>query len=357
MADRFGPRSMKRKNAKGLMLASRPPDDPKSESDAAVSKEEDSKLDIGVKPVLDLKPEDLQVIKELGSGNGGTVSLVKYLPTGAIMARKAIHVDATKEMRKRIVRELQNMQECHSDYIVAFYGAFLNQSNQVMMCMEYMDVASLDRISLVFGPIRVDILGKIAEATLGGLTYLYSKHRIMHRDIKPANILVNSKGNIKLGDFGVSSSELINSVADTFVGTSTYMAPERIQGEKYTIKSDVWSFGLTIMELATGASPFEFLSERDGAPSGILDLLQQIVHEPPPKLPESDAFPSILDDMVKKCLSKKLEDRPTPQELWDRDPFIQAAKRTPVDLRAWAVGMLEHEDFKSDSKPHSKLSI
>jgi mitogen-activated protein kinase kinase len=178
-------------------------------------------------------------------------------------------------------------------------------------------ISSLDRASRVFGPIPMNVLGKIAEATLGGLTYLYSEHHIMHRDIKPSNILVNSRGSIKLCDFGVSG-ELINSIADTFVGTSTYMAPERIQGEKYTVKSDVWSFGLTIMELAIGKYPFaasEHLSDGDYAPAGILDLLQQIVHEPAPRLPRSDAFPQILDDMVQKCLSKQPEERPTPQEL------------------------------------------
>ena len=178
--------------------------------------------------------------------------------------------------------------------------------------------SSLDRISSHFGPIRVDVLGKIAEATLGGLTYLYTKHHIMHRDIKPSNILVNSKGQIKLCDFGVSG-ELVNSVADTFVGTSTYMAPERIQGQKYTVKSDVWSFGLAIMELAIGKFPFdasEHVSDGDGAPSGILDLLQQIVYEPAPKLPKSEAFPQILEDMIQKCMAKAPEERPTPQELY-----------------------------------------
>ena len=83
--------------------------------------------------------------------------------------------------------------------------------------------SSLDWVSRTFGPVRVDVLGKISEAVLGGLAYLYSAHRIMHRDIKPSNILVNSRGSIKLCDFGVSG-ELINSIADTFVGTSTYMS-------------------------------------------------------------------------------------------------------------------------------------
>ncbi|KAH6665903.1 dual specificity protein kinase FUZ7 [Plectosphaerella plurivora] len=355
MTDGFAPRSMKRKNVKGLALtpaAPKPP--PTAESNRGFDSKDDNsaQLEIGIEYKLDLKPDDLEILKELGSGNGGTVSKVRHILTGTVMARKIIHVEAKKEMRKRIVRELQIMHGCQSEHIVNFYGAFLNDNNDVIMCMEYMDVGALDRVSRVFGPIRVDVLGKIAEATLGGLTYLYSKHHIMHRDIKPSNILVNSRGSIKLCDFGVSG-EMINSVADTFVGTSTYMAPERIQGEKYTVKSDVWSFGLTIMELAIGKFPFgsEHLSEDDGAPAGILDLLQQIVHEPAPRLPKSDAFPSILEDMIQRCLYKVPDERPTPQELYDRDSFVQAAKRTPVDLREWAFGLMERDNRKSHLAP------
>jgi mitogen-activated protein kinase kinase len=162
-------------------------------------------------------------------------------------------------------------------------------------------------------------LGKIAEAVLGGLTYLYSNHRIMHRDIKPSNITVNSKGQIKLCDFGVSS-ELENSVADTFVGTGTYMAPERIQGDAYTVKSDVWSVGLSLFELAIGKFPFAPDADATGedaeGPVGILDLLQQIVMEPAPQLPKSDAFPAILHEIIDKCLRKDPRDRPTPRELY-----------------------------------------
>ncbi|KAI1810870.1 kinase-like domain-containing protein [Poronia punctata] len=359
----FAPRSLNRRNKKGLALAAPKPPPTASNSGggsgwgAGGSRADDggneAQLEIGIEFNIDIRPDDLEIVKELGSGNGGTVSKVKYKPTGTMMARKVIHVEANKELRKRIVRELQIMHGCQSDYIVTFYGAFLNDHNDVIMCMEYMDVGSLDRVSRVFGPVRVDVLGKIAEATLGGLTYLYSKLHIMHRDIKPSNILVNSKGHIKLCDFGVSG-ELVNSIAVTFVGTSTYMAPERIQGEKYTVKSDVWSFGLTIMELAIGKFPFaasEQLSDGDGAPAGILDLLQQIVHEPAPRLPKSDAFPSILEDMIQKCLYKDPSERPTPQELFDHDAFVQAAKRTPVDLRAWAVGLMERDNRKSHLAP------
>ncbi|TKA61937.1 hypothetical protein B0A49_10956, partial [Cryomyces minteri] len=346
-------------NVKGLALSAPPKAHAPSGSDSQIPGgigNDDGRgdtLEIGVEFRLDLRSEDLVVVKELGAGNGGTVSKVQHAATKVVMARKLIHVEAKKEVRKRIVRELQIMHECNSPYIVSFYGAFMNDGGDVIMCMEYMHCGSLDSISKNFGPVRVDVLGKIAEAILGGLTYLYSAHRIMHRDIKPSNVLVNSRGSVKLCDFGVSS-ELDNSVADTFVGTGTYMAPERIQGSKYTVKSDVWSVGLTLMELAIGKFPFAMDREDDGEPAGpqgILDLLQQIVLEPAPKLPKSDAFPSILEDMIAKCLMKVPEQRPTPQELYESDPFLQAAKRTPVDLETWAVTMMERHNRKSHLAP------
>ena len=132
------------------------------------------------------------------------------------------------------------MHDCHSDYIISFYGAFISDPN-ICICMEYMDKGSLDGIYKKIGPIDIDVVGKVALAVLEGLTYLYDVHRIIHRgkclwmlwtlllitvmgtDIKPSNILFNSKGQIKICDFGVSG-ELINSIADTFVGTSTYMS-------------------------------------------------------------------------------------------------------------------------------------
>ncbi|KAF2274400.1 MAP kinase [Westerdykella ornata] len=361
----FKTKTMKRKNVKGLALSAPPPKAAApsagdSQIPGALGHDEGraDTLEIGVEFQLDLKAEDLIVLRELGSGNGGTVSKVQHAATKVIMARKIIHVEAKNEVRKRIVRELRIMHDCNDERIVDFYGAFQNDTGDVIMCMEYMDVGSLDWVSKTFGPVRVDVLGKIAEAVLGGLSYLYSAHRIMHRDLKPSNILVNSKGQIKLCDFGVSS-ELEGSIAETFVGTGTYMAPERIQGSPYTVKSDVWSVGLTLMELAIGKFPFaggDSDADDAGGPQGILDLLQQIVLEPSPKLPKSDAFPLILEEMIAKCLLKDPAERPTPKELYDHDAFLQAAKRTPVDLEAWAISMIEHNKRKSYLAPAAPSS-
>jgi len=145
---------MKRKNVKGLALGAPAMRAPAvSAQDAQVpgglannnnnNKNDDGRgdtLEIGVEFRLDLRNEDLQVIKELGAGNGGTVSKVMHTATKVIMARKIIHVEKNKEIRKRIVRELQIMHECNSPYIVSFYGAFMNDMGDVIMCMEYMDV-------------------------------------------------------------------------------------------------------------------------------------------------------------------------------------------------------------------------
>ncbi|KAI4164224.1 MAG: hypothetical protein LQ342_002189 [Letrouitia transgressa] len=354
--------TLNRKNKKGLALKAAPaktatPSAGDSQIPGALGNNETrtDTLEIGLEFKVDLRNEDLEFIKELGAGNGGTVSKVLHTPTKVVMAKKVIHVEAKSDVRNRIVRELHIMYECTSPYIVTFYGAFLHVSGDVIMCMEYMDCGSLDRISKDFGPVRVDVLGKIAQAILGGLNYLFETHRIMHRDIKPSNVLISSRGHIKLCDFGVSR-ELVNSIADTFVGTSTYMAPERIQGAKYSIKSDVWSVGLTLMELAIGRFPFDASDAAAGdrasaGPMGILDLLQQIVHEPAPTLPQSDAFPAILDQMIQKCLLKNPDDRPTPRQLYDSDAFLQAAKRTPVDLEEWAVQMMERHNRKSHLAP------
>ncbi|GAA6050856.1 hypothetical protein JCM3770_005741 [Rhodotorula araucariae] len=222
-------------------------------------------LELGVEFKLDLRNEDLEVLEELGCGNGGTVSRALHVPTKAIMAKKVVHIATSDTTRKQILRELQIMHDCASPYIVSFYGAYL-QDPHICMCMEFMDKGSLDNIYKKVGPIPEPVLGKIALAVVCGLTYLYEVHKIMHRDVKPSNILLNSAGQIKICDFGVSG-ELINSVADTFVGTSTYMSPERISGDPYTVKSDVWSLGITLVELAIGRFPFSSSEEEDDGPS------------------------------------------------------------------------------------------
>lgn len=136
--------------------------------------------------------------------------------------------------------------------------------------------------------------------------------------MKPSNILLSHTGALKLCDFGVSG-ELINSIAVTFVGTSTYMSPERIQGSLYTVKSDVWSLGITLLELGGGHGPWgRYILQQSSLTcsgnGGVLELLQQIVNEPPPKLPPGPDYQG-LDTLIERCLVKDPDERPRPEEL------------------------------------------
>ncbi|KAI8803822.1 kinase-like domain-containing protein [Cladochytrium replicatum] len=297
----------------------------------------------------DLKQEDLEVLGELGAGNGGTVNRVRNKLTGQILARKVIHVEAKQSVRKQILRELQIMHKCNSPYIVSFYGAFLNEGD-ISICMEFMPCGSLDYIYKKVGPIPEDVLGQITYAVLAGLVYLYDAHRIIHRDVKPSNILMDSEGNVKIADFGVSG-QLINTFANTFVGTSAYMSPERIQGGKYTVQSDVWSVGMSIMELATGKFPFpqQQLS--------VFELLEFIVNEPVPTLP-AGKFSSDLEQLLATCLIKDTTQekdkpprpvRPTPTELLHSDPFVKKAEeqKGKVDMKAFAEIVLSKKKSSS----------
>lgn len=174
------------------------------------------------KQIGDLSSDDLIVEGELGSGNGGVVLKVRHTKTVIPMARKLIHLEVRPAIRTQIIRELKVLDECNSPYIVGFYGAF-NSDGEINICMEYMDGGSLDLVLKKVCRVPEPILGKITEAVLKGLNYLRETHSIMHRDIKPSNILINTSGEIKLCDFGVSG-ELINSMANTFIGTRSYMS-------------------------------------------------------------------------------------------------------------------------------------
>ncbi|ODO07196.1 STE/STE7/MEK1 protein kinase [Cryptococcus wingfieldii CBS 7118] len=318
-----------------------------------------------------VKEEDLDNIEDLGAGNGGTVAKVWNKKRKCIMAKKLVMVDAKPSIRKQILRELQIMNDCDSPYIVGYYGCFPVDVH-VGIVMEFMDAGSLDHIYRKNGPIDIGIVGKCAEAVVRGLMYLYDEHRIIHRDIKPSNILVNTKGEVKICDFGVSG-ELINSIANTFVGTSTYMSPERIQGTNYTIKSDIWSLAISIIELATGRFPFSDNPDADDlsptasdfdpdptlprsaqrpqvdkkervsvAPAynmSILDLLQYIVNEPAPKLASRRfKFPEEAVEWVDDCLIKDPDFRPGPKELLAMD-WVANSKVTQDDLRSWAQSL------------------
>uniref|UniRef100_A0A673YD54 mitogen-activated protein kinase kinase n=1 Tax=Salmo trutta TaxID=8032 RepID=A0A673YD54_SALTR len=197
--------------------------------------------------------QDIQYQEQLGHGNGGTVYKAYHRLGNRVLAVKVIPLDITVELQKQIMSELEILYKCDSSYIITFYSAFFVE-NRISICTEYMDGGSLD----VYRKIPEHVLGRISVAVVKGLTYLWSL-KILHRDVKPSNMLVNTRGQVKLCDFGVST-QLVNSIAKTYVGTNAYMAPERISGEQYGIHSDVWSVGISFMELALGAFPYPQVS-------------------------------------------------------------------------------------------------
>ncbi|XP_054095364.1 dual specificity mitogen-activated protein kinase kinase 5 isoform X14 [Callithrix jacchus] len=207
-----------------------------------------------------MNEQDIRYRDTLGHGNGGTVYKAYHVPSGKILAVKVILLDITLELQKQIMSELEILYKCDSSYIIGFYGAFFVE-NRISICTEFMDgicclistYVHLRRMYSVGGSLDVyrkipeHVLGRIAVAVVKGLTYLWSL-KILHRDVKPSNMLVNTRGQVKLCDFGVST-QLVNSIAKTYVGTNAYMAPERISGEQYGIHSDVWSLGISFMEI------------------------------------------------------------------------------------------------------------
>ncbi|EDO17071.1 hypothetical protein Kpol_530p41 [Vanderwaltozyma polyspora DSM 70294] len=279
--------------------------------------------------------QNLVQLGKIGSGNSGTVIKALHVPDSRIIAKKTIPVETNNELViNQLLRELTIMRsvKAHPN-IVEFYGAYYDQSsnNELVILLEYMNCGSLDKILSVhkafcqrnkaspdkswFNELAIS---KISYAVLTSLSYLYKNYKIIHRDIKPSNVLINSKGQVKICDFGVSK-KMVNSIADTFVGTSTYMSPERIQGNVYSTKGDVWSLGLMIIELVTGEFPLGGIND---TPDGILDLLQRIVNEPSPRLPsnlDETRYKREITDFVNRCCVKNERERSSIEELLCHD--------------------------------------
>jgi len=305
-------------------------------------------------------PDEYEKIRELGAGNGGVVHCVRHKKSGVIMARKLILMDVKQQIRKQIVTELKILHECRSPYIVGYFGAY-QCDGEINIFMEYMDGGSLDLILRKKGKIEEKYTRKITYAVLKGLEYLREKHQIIHRDIKPSNILVNSQGEIKICDFGVSG-QLIDSMANTFVGTRSYMSPERLQGSQYSVSSDLWSLGLSLVEISLGLYPIpppddktlvqifgtplvasnpqaaeKYVQSGQGRPQpksmAIFELLEQIVNFPPPKLPPH-VFSEEMRDFVDRCLRRNVTDRPDLSTLMQH-PWLKNVETDNIDIAGW----------------------
>lgn len=151
-------------------------------------------------------------------------------------------------------QEITIMRNCNSAYIVNFRGSFIKDDN-LWLAMEYCSAgAVLDIMRAMKKNLNESEIRLILRETLKGLHYLHSR-KLIHRDIKAGNILLNTKGQCKLADFGVSRAFDTVNQAQTKIGTPYWMAPELIRDGTYDIKADIWSLGITAIEMATGKPP------------------------------------------------------------------------------------------------------
>jgi len=163
----------------------------------------------------------------------------------------------------------------------------------------------------------------------------------MHRDVKPTNVLVNKKGQVKLCDFGVSG-QLEKSLAKTNIGCQSYMAPERIHGEAqnkqgtYSVSSDVWSLGLSVIELAMGKYPYP-----PEMYSNVFAQLTAIVHGPSPRMPSS--YSDEANDFVDQCLMKEPTQRATYAQL-TQHPWYKQDQSRDVDMVVWVEKAIERRE-------------
>ena len=181
--------------------------------------------------------EQLQLFEDLGKGTYGVVKRVLHKPTNVAMAMKVripntnslhpktwyhqeIRLELDQAKLNAIIMELDILHRAVAPEIVEFYGAFFIESC-VYYCMELMDAGSLDKLQGVGVP--EDVLARITASIVRGLRFLKDELQIIHRDVKPTNILVNTQGQIKLCDFGVSG-QLEKSLAKTNIGCQSYMA-------------------------------------------------------------------------------------------------------------------------------------
>ncbi|RMZ76345.1 hypothetical protein DV738_g4988, partial [Chaetothyriales sp. CBS 135597] len=308
--------------------------------------------------------DEIDPIDELGKGNYGTVFKVRHSrpklrrpglgirgamnksiaaqqqqsqssdseatsTSGLIMAMKEIRLELEDTKFAQIIMELDILHRCVSPFIIDFYGAFF-QEGSVYICIEYMDGGSIDK--LYADGVPEGVLRKITSSTVLGLKTLKDDYNIIHRDVKPTNILVNTRGQVKICDFGVSGN-LVASIAKTNIGCQSYMAPERISGGgtasagapggTYSVQSDVWSLGLTIIECALGRYPYP-----PETYDNIFSQLSAIVEGEPPSLPADSYSPEAID-FVRKCLHKVPKMRPTYAMLL-RHPWLAPLMKPPT---------------------------
>ncbi|KAF3785590.1 Mitogen-activated protein kinase kinase 7 [Nymphaea thermarum] len=268
---------------------------------------------------------DLETQQVLGRGNGGTVYKARHRSTGRIYALKVVHGDCDSAARRQTIREMEILKKTDSPYLVRCHGIFEGAGGDVCLALEYMEGGTLEGLLRAEGTFSEGSLVGAARQVLEGLTYLHGQ-RIVHRDIKPSNLLINRRGEVKIADFGVSKimARTLEGCA-TYVGTCAYMSPERFDPDSYGgnydgCAGDVWSLGLTLLELHLGRFPFLQPGQRPDWPT----LMCAICFGDPPIPPPSSTSPEFRS-FIACCLQKEPSRRWTAAQLL-KHPFLAKRK-------------------------------
>mmetsp|Transcript_433 Transcript_433/g.774 ORF Transcript_433/g.774 Transcript_433/m.774 type:complete len:314 (+) Transcript_433:303-1244(+) len=251
---------------------------------------------------------------QLGEGTFGKVFLARHNRTKKYVAIKMVHVGSNTEDRNRLEEEINILRECESPSVVEYYGAY-NKNEEIWIVMEFCEAGSVADL-MMHGEtcLEEDAICHIAASVLLGLEYLHATN-LIHRDIKAGNILLTFSGQAKLADFGVAARlTTIQSQRATVTGAPFWMAPEMAEPSQYGRTADIWSLGITIIEMAQGQPP-----RSDIHPMRVIFV---IASQPSPTLAHPEHWSPEISSFIARCLVKDPARRDGASALMNH-PFIE----------------------------------